>query len=102
MRVELNDASIHFNDRTVRIGTADAVLVTRAAPIVKIDHDDVSNRPSLEAARIEIENEEGVVARFWVHVSIHNGRPQISVATKIGKERLRQSQKSVVGTFNIV
>lgn len=72
-------------------------------PIVNMDSTEVGQRGGhgLEAAVLDIEDEGGLSARFWVRVYINkNGRPVASVSTKPDKHMEKQVTKSVTGTFN--
>lgn len=73
------------------------------APKIRVLEGDIGDRWSLEAAVIEVENERGEFARFWVSVRVEKGRPKIYLTTKIGKaDDRKQIEKSVQGTFNLI
>lgn len=73
-----------------------------SSPRIVVTEGDVENRDDIEACQIDVENEAGEIARFWVSVSIVRGRPKVRVATKPDKNLLTQVNKVSTGTFNIV
>ncbi len=75
------------------------VSIVKNAPRVILDADEVAQRDSTEAVIVEVENAQGLTARFWVSVAVKNGRPQVTVTTKPSKGG-KQVAKSVTGTCN--
>lgn len=71
-------------------------------PVVTIDGDEVESRSSLGGgpgvARVDVKGDLGKIARFWVSVSIKNGRPVLSVSTVVGE---KQVSRKLTGSFNL-
>lgn len=72
------------------------------SPRIVVTEGDVGGRDDIEACQIDVENEAGEIARFWVSVSIVRGRPKVRVATKPDKDLRTQVNKVSTGTFNII
>jgi hypothetical protein len=71
-------------------------------PIIVVTANEVNDRGLLGVVRIDVENDEGVVSRFWVDVKVKKGRPQVFVRTKVGRDKQIQRQSKVQGTFNCI
>lgn len=72
------------------------------SPRIVVTEGDVGNRDDIEACQIDVENEAGEIARFWVSISIVRGRPKVRMSTKPDKQRKTQVDKTLVGAFNII
>ena len=73
-----------------------------AEPVIEVEASAQGERYSLGVVHIDVENEAGEIARFWVDVRTVNGRPSLIVRTKVGKDRNTQRESRVQGSFNIL
>lgn len=68
-------------------------------PILRIDTSEVENsRAATGVLKLEVENDEGVHATFWVSVKMKNGRPVAEISTEPSEGKF--VRKSVMGTCN--
>lgn len=79
---------------------------TTLEPCVTIDVEEVERRRGfaggVPVSVVDVVNEAGEKARFFVSVTMKNGRPVAIIATKPDKYRQKQVTKSIMGTFNII
>ena len=79
---------------------------TTLEPCVTIDAEEVERRKGFSGgvpvSVIDVVGKTGERARFFVSVTMKNGRPVAVIATKPDKERHNQVTKSIMGTFNIL
>lgn len=78
------------------------------APVVAFDLGELQDRSWTEAVQIEVRAPESLLgakktppraARFWVSVSMDNGRPKVSITTKPNLNDDKQVSKRVKGTL---
>ncbi len=69
---------------------------SRIGPVVVIDNQELQFRDNVEVARIEVRNENGKLARFWVSVIIKRGRPKLVISTKVGQAGGHRKQTTKV------
>lgn len=55
-----------------------------------------------EIMMLNVENHEGLTARFFVSVKVENGRPKVTVTTKPYAGKDEEVSKTVAGSCNLL
>lgn len=102
MKTQLNLGNAKVERPTATTLEAETTL----EPVVTIDAEEVERRRGFSGgvpvSVIDVVGKTGEKARFFISMTMKNGRPVAIIATKPDKERHTQVTKSVMGTFNIL
>lgn len=99
---------ISNKDKTSSVHSKDNELEVRQPahlpePIIEIDKSILDARPDFTLARVYVENEEGLTARFHLHLRVsEQGRVSLEVVAKVSNGAYKDDvSKSVTGIFQL-
>ncbi len=80
------------------------VSITDGEVKIRMGREELLGKGEVEVAILDVDNEEGFTARFWISVEVENGRPKVKVTTKpySGARRGEEVSTRIAGSCNIL
>lgn len=78
------------------------VSITDGDVKIKLGLEDLRGKGEVEIVTLDVDNDEGLTARFWIAVEVVNGRPRAKVTTKPYARKDEEVSQTVCGSCNIL